>query len=449
MTGPELEKIIGGALPRERVEEMARRLKVVERQSKLQMTELVLSLVLAARTSAGGRLADALRLYTNHLRMESVARSTFYERFDSEFEALMIELLSGALGQARTDVVLLPAALNCVSDWYAVDSTTVKLHDDMKTEYPGAGDYAALKIHKTYSIGRSNLVNYSITPAREHDGPHLSLDESWRGRGLVVDLGYASHGLLADALTHGVELVVKLKQGWKTRITRVVRGTFIEGKRRDWRRDDVWWSLGDYRLRNENDVLDCDVEIDFDGKPLPMRLVALYVNGKAVHFLTTLSREAVSAELVGSLYRLRWNVELDNKLNKSDWVLAEIDAKRPPAVRALLLSSLLGSVIVNRIVHADHLHRAAAEKPPRNGPMHARLVALMLATAATRIAGALAVGTPDPEQWDRLASSLEALARDPNWRRRPSVQDQLLGFIAPTAKPRRRKSLRSVSENDQ
>src|SRR5690606_8192323 len=111
------------------------------------------ALVLAARTSAGGRLADALRVYTEHLRMKAVARSTFYERFDAEFEALMEELLRGALAQALTDKVLLPEALNCVSDWYAVDSTTVKLHDAMKAQYPGAGDYAALKIHKTFSIG--------------------------------------------------------------------------------------------------------------------------------------------------------------------------------------------------------------------------------------------------------------------------------------------------------
>lgn len=448
MTGPELARIIEGALPEERIEEAARRLKVVERQSKLQMKELVLALVLSARTSAGGRLAEALRLYLDRLQMPRIARSTFYERFDSEFEKLMEELLSAALQQARDDEVLLPKSLACVSDWYAVDSTTVKLNDALVAEYPGTGDFAALKVHKTFSIGRNNVVDYTFTPARQHDGPQLVLDESWRGRGLVVDLGYASHKLLVDARRHGVELVLKLKKGWKARVTRVARGQFIEGKRRDYRRYDVWWSLGDYRLRSKDDVVDCDVEIDVDGAPVPMRFVALYVNGTAVYFLTTLDRRKVPAELVGQLYRLRWNIEMDNKLNKSDWVLDEIDATRPPAVRALLLSSLLGSVIVNRIVHADHRNRAAAKQPPRHGPMHARLVALTLATAASRIAGVLADNTSQPAHWDHLANSLDALARDPNWRRRPSVLDQLLGFTAPPGRPRREKATQNMSEND-
>ena len=40
---------------------------------------------------------------------------------------------------------------------------------------------------------------HSISPAREHDAPHLTLDESWRGLGLLADLGYASIKLLRDA----------------------------------------------------------------------------------------------------------------------------------------------------------------------------------------------------------------------------------------------------------
>jgi len=72
------------------------------------------------------------------------------------------------------------------------DSTTVKLDDKLVETFPGAGDYAALKIHKEWSVGTGNLLAYKITPAREHDSPHLVVDEHRRGTGLLMDLALPS-----------------------------------------------------------------------------------------------------------------------------------------------------------------------------------------------------------------------------------------------------------------
>src|SRR5690606_8654649 len=91
-------------------------------------------------------------------------------------------------------------------------------------EYPGAGQYAALKVHKRFSVGVGTAVDYHVSPAREHDAPHLSLDESWRGLGLLVDLGYASLKLIADCETYGVTFVMRLKDSWKPKVDHVARG---------------------------------------------------------------------------------------------------------------------------------------------------------------------------------------------------------------------------------
>lgn len=38
--------------------------------------------------------------------------------------------------------------LGTVADWRIVDSTTIKLDDELIAEWPGTLDYAALKVHK-------------------------------------------------------------------------------------------------------------------------------------------------------------------------------------------------------------------------------------------------------------------------------------------------------------
>jgi len=48
-----------------------------------------------------------------------------------------------------------------VRDWHIVDSTTVKLPKALIAEYQGAGDYAALKIHKRFSVGVAPATTWS------------------------------------------------------------------------------------------------------------------------------------------------------------------------------------------------------------------------------------------------------------------------------------------------
>jgi hypothetical protein len=58
------------------------------------------------------------------------------------------------------------------------------------------------------------------SPAREHDSPHLVLDESWRGKGLLVGLGYANLQRLRDCHRFGISVVMRLKENWKPKVER-------------------------------------------------------------------------------------------------------------------------------------------------------------------------------------------------------------------------------------
>jgi hypothetical protein len=117
-----------------------------------------------------------------------VARSAFYRWFDEPLEQLMAALADRALGYARTKQVDLAGILGGMKDWYIVDATTAHVRDALRDEFPETADDASAKVHKVLSIGCGAPVPYHFSPARKHDSWHLTIDESWRGCGLLADL---------------------------------------------------------------------------------------------------------------------------------------------------------------------------------------------------------------------------------------------------------------------
>jgi hypothetical protein len=440
MTTDEIKTLLEETLPADKINSLAQQIGVIDRQSKIRIAQLVCSLVLTSRAPAGARQADAMRSYRKVTGQHAIHRGTFYARFDVALEKLLEELLAEAMFAADEVKTLLPPAIDTVEDWLIVDSTTVKLHDALKDIYPGTGEYAALKVHKTYSIGHGNMINYHLSPAREHDAKHCRLTEDLRGCGLLVDLGYVSHHFLLDCRHFGVEFVIRLKTGWKVNVESVIQGE-VAAAAFDKGPFDLAEALAGQTLRFKDGRLDLDVALTIDGKRFALRLVALEIPGKGTcAFLTSLTRDRYDAELVGSLYRLRWDIEKDNKINKSDFGLSELDGRKAESVHAMLYASLLGTIIVNRIVHQDHLELFATWKRKPRAPMHARLVALALASAHFELAMALTEPERPTAAWKGAYAVIEGSGRDPNWRRRPSVLDVLLGFTVPPGRPRKMKA---------
>jgi hypothetical protein len=93
-----------------------------------------------------------------------------------------------------------------VHDWYIVDATTVTVRDALRAEFPGTGDYAAIKVHKVLSVGCGAPVRYQFSPAREHDSRQLQSDESWRGYGLLADLAMPVFRVSAPVTSMGCAL---------------------------------------------------------------------------------------------------------------------------------------------------------------------------------------------------------------------------------------------------
>lgn len=414
--------------PRDGIKEAVVRLGVQQRVRHFDPVAMVMALVMLGGTAEAGRIGAALREYFESGHKE-VARSAAYRWFDEEFLALMRELSDGLLAYVHRMPVHLPGVLAGRRDWRVVDSTTVKLDKALRESFPGTGDYAALKVHVEMSLGLENVVAYKITPARRHDSPELVVDETRRGTGLLVDLGYVSHALLQACREHDVHLVVRLKDGWSVFLDTAVR----VGELEEWELPDelVEYLDGEALPGNVELPFDVDVRLGGPSSETCARLVNVATPEGFRAYLTTLPRSTHDGDAVSFLYRLRWSVELQNKLAKSGCQLDHIDARKPVSAEILVHAAMMASMLANALVHLEHLDQGmVGEKTvrPKRPPHHAMLIWKCVVTSAWRIADLLA--NPDDGQrlgWEHVARYLTHGGQDPNWRRKPSPIDDAKG----------------------
>lgn len=438
MQGADVRRVFETILPEEPLLQLVREARLQARERKLDAIALVRAMIIAAATGYGGRQADVMRIYFEN-GAERVARGGFYGWFGPALEQVMLSVVRRALDYGKAMPLDVPGILGeQVSDWHIVDSSTVKLDKALTAEYPGTGDYAALKVHKRFSVGLGTAIDYHLSPAREHDNLHLTIDESWKGLGVLLDLGYASFKLIRDCNKHGVHFIIRLKDSWKPKVQHVARGnvtrTFLAGT-------DLDALIDGETLVLDGKVVDMDVGFGKDGEAARCRMVGVPTpEGKYRFYLTSLP-PSVGPRQVADLYRVRWEIESDNKLNKSMLHLDEIGARTGAAVRAMVHASMVSSVIACILAHH---HRLDEAPPPRANaerktpPIHPQALALAMASASNRIASAMVLqGKAAVEEWEFIAQHLAHLGKDPNWRRSPSILDQLRGWKVGPGRPRK------------
>jgi hypothetical protein len=438
LQGSDVREVFEAVLPESALASMVEETGFQKRERKLDAVGFLRAMIIAAASGQGGRQAAVARLYFENAP-ERMVRGAFYRWFGRALARVMKRVSRLALAYVASLEVDLPGWLSKYGrDWHIVDSSTVKLDGRLMHLYRGTGKYAALKIHKRFSVGIGTTIDYHISPARHHDARHLVLDESWRGLGLLVDLGYASLRLLRDAERFDVHYVLRLKDGWKPKVDDLHSGaltrTFCKGT-------DLDLLLDAEVLRLDGTAIDADVTVGTGTAAAYCRMVGVEHDGMYRFYLTNLPRE-VRPEQIVDLYRVRWEIESDNKLDKSCLQLDRIGARTGPAVRALVHASMVGSILVNLLAHH---HRRREGHAPRPGtertkaPVHPQALGRMMAQCSMSIVAIMQMpaSAEADERWQWLAETLYHQGQDPNWRRSPSILDQLRGWRTTPGTPRK------------
>jgi hypothetical protein len=438
MDGQALKAMLEAMLPPGVIGDAVKALGVQEKRRKLDVVALVRAMVLCGGSPRFGHQAQMLDAYLD-MEVPRVTRSAFYQWFCMELAALTAHLGSMACDWVASRPVHLPGPLAGVTDWRVFDSTTVRVPDALIEQFRGCGDYAALKVHKEYSLGCENVVAYSISAAHEHDGRHLVIDERRRGSGLIVDLGYVSHAMLEACAQHDVKVIVRLKKGWHVWFDEGVDDATIDA----WIDDptlDTRIDLDQLEARAPGAPLDVDVTFGPVGSTVRMRLVSVPTETGHCVFLTNLPRATHDHAEIGLLYRLRWCIELDNKLAKTGFQLDEIDARTVHSALVVVHASMLASIVANAFVHETNLARGLvgqSRKRIKEPPLHPLLVASRVASLSRDLAELLSDPEAPPARWERCASLIVHRGSDPNWRKRPSASDVVKGRTPALLDPRR------------
>ena len=426
MTGDEVRQVFEAMLPQEAIDRLCAQFGVIERQRKMNLGMFVRAMVISAGTPGGAYQADALRSYLE-FEVPNVARSAFYRWFDEPLERFMAALADRALAYAQAQQVDLAGPLGGVKDWYIVDSTTVRVRGALREEFPGTGDFAAIKVHKVLSVGCGAPVHYHFSPGTTVNGAPLPGDESWRDCGLLADLAYASLDRLRACEAHGVRFVLRLKDNWKPKVDHIARGQvaqeFLRGT-------DLDALLEDKVLLLDGRAMDADVHVGKGKDAVQLRLVGVQTPKGHGFFLTNLPPR-IGPRQVADLSRVRWEVELSIKLDKSVNRLDAIDSERPCSLKTLLHASLIASTLAAILAHTHNVKTRPqqSDAPRTEAPLHPRRLALQLAVSWQSMAQAFDLqGGEAQQRWDKLAAILTHSGKDPNWRRRPSVLDQLRGW---------------------
>jgi hypothetical protein len=426
MTGEDVRQVLEAILPDEAIEGLCLQFGVIERQRKLDLGTLVRAMVIAAGTPGGAYQADVLRSYLESAGPR-VARSAFSRWFDAPLEQCMAALAERALAYARAQEVDLSGMVGEVKDWYIVDSTTVTVRDALREEFPGAGEYAAVKVHTVLSVGCGAPVRYHFSPAREHDSRHPQIDESWRGSGVLADLASASLARLRACHEYHVRVVIRLQDDWKPKVARIARGhvahEFFPGPDLD--------ALIEARfLVRDGRASDADARVGNPKHPLHLRLVGVHTPTGYGFFLTNLPPR-IGPRQVADLSRVRWEVELSIRLDTSVHRLDQIDAERPCSLKTLLHASRIASTLAALLAPTHNLKTRPSQPgaPRTEAPLHPRLLALQLGVSCQSMAEACQLkGVTAKRRWEKIAAWLTHAGTDPHWRRRPSVLDQLRGW---------------------
>jgi hypothetical protein len=333
---------------------MARKVGAVERERKVDIAALAEASVLALSGLPGTQTS----IYANYVQLtgQTLASSSFYERFTGEHAELMRQLAERAIAAVRavapTDArhAELAKLLEHVQDVRVADSSSMVLQKLAESWAPSTSKVrpAGFKLHSIISLKDNLPVEHHISPQRKHDNPQLAESALTPGTLYIHDLGYVDEERAVRLVRGGVHVLARLKRSQKPIIHRVHVGRGDRKACRGKSLDDAFTEgLLDF---NEDGVVDLDIVLEAKTDEglvrQTLRVVGLcekgVLYGEAWFYLTSLPRDLFTAENVSVAYTLRWEIELVWKHLKTGAGMAAIRAWRQESVLCLVHAKIIG-----------------------------------------------------------------------------------------------------------
>ena len=325
--------------------DLGRRVGFCHRERLITPYRLVLGLLAGHATGTVETLADMQRQF-NALFGTTVAYKPFHNQLAKRsFKDFMRAVLDVVLQQWVVSV-LQPTARGPLGEFGRIviqDGCSFAVKDALREHYPGRfkkQNPAAVELHVTMSVLNESVEQVTLTADTAPERPHLPSPEALRNDLLLADRGYFDREYLGAVDRAGGYFVMRASAS----VNPKVQGAYTwEGE-----------ALGEWSgqllkqgILSKGETVDLDVVWGEGEKALELRLLARWNRDEGCHTLlvTNLARSRFSAEQVGQLYRLRWQVELLFKEWKSYANLHAFDTSKAGIAEGLVWTAIAASVL--------------------------------------------------------------------------------------------------------
>ena len=282
--------------------------------------------------------AQARRLYHMGFRCQTISRNTLANANATRPWQIYADFAQHLIGMARALYANDPFALELDATVYAFDATTIDLCLSVFAWAPFRTTKAAIKLHTLLDL-RGNIPSFiRITDGKTHEANTLDDLSIETGAFYLLDRGYLDFARLYVIHESQAFFVTRAKSNTKF-------------KRR--------YSHPVDRLNTQ--VL-CDqtgvLSVFYSSRDYPTTLRRVVVKddaGKRLVFLT--NNFALSAEMIASLYRQRWQVELFFKWIKQHLRIKVFFGTSENAVKTqiwIAISTYVLIAIAKKRLHLDH-----------------------------------------------------------------------------------------------
>jgi IS4 transposase len=330
--------------PAELIEDIARKRDVVQRDRKIDVTMLVWTLIVGFAVDGEARSIAGFQRAYSAATNQTVARSSFYDRFTPALGELLSDLLEHALEEVAVPHTIAPQ-FELFREVLIADATVFRLHR-LLGEFPAThSEQSGAKLHLVHNATTQTLEQFQLTDECTHESSQLRTGSWLRGRLLLFDLGFYSFRRFALIEENDGYFLTRLKTN---------ANPLIVGKRRKWRGRAI--SLPGRRLQDvlgdlTREIIDVTVEIEFKRRPyagkqstdtMEFRVVGVRnEDTDDYHLYVTNLPDDFTPRQIAALYGLRWEVELLFRELKSLYGLENFQTSDPAIVNLLVVAALL------------------------------------------------------------------------------------------------------------
>ena len=325
------------------LDRLGRQSGFMKRRRQVTPHKFCMALVSALGSGATNSIADIQRQF-NHMHFTAIQLKPFHKQLvKMSAPEFMREVFEKALAVHLPDMLTLRDKYQDVFERIILqDGTSFAVHDDLMHYFPGRFNVhnpAAVELHVTYDVFKGQPQSVTLTEDIAPERDYLPSASSLAGCLFMADAGYFSKTYIHKLQNACAYFIIRMGNR--------VNPMAVCTKSQQTKPLQTW-----LKELPSTGVLDLDVHWPDGPTYRCVAFAALDHKKRHVLVCTNLERQQFPAEVVGDLYRVRWQIELLFKEWKSMNNLNKFDTHHATIVETLIWGSLLAATLKRWLINA-------------------------------------------------------------------------------------------------